>query len=67
MLKDIFTVKEISDRACNIYGQLFSEKLFRAQLAFHKDIDYTEPVEFLVEPVPDKVIRAFLIDVAIDI
>ncbi len=67
MIKTVFTVKQIADRAYEIYGQLFSEKLFRSQLAFHKDIDYSEPVEFLVEPVADEVIRAFLIDVAIDI
>jgi len=25
----------------HIFGQLFSEKLFREQLAFHEDIDYS--------------------------
>ena len=34
---------------------------------FHKDIDYSELVEYIVTPVPDEVIRAFLIDVATDI
>jgi len=41
--------------------------LFREQLSFHKDIDYSEPVEFLVQPVPDDEIKAFLIDKATDI
>lgn len=67
IIRDYLSIEDISVEANKIFPQQFSEKLFRQQLAFHKDIDYTEPVEFLVEPVPDKVIRAFLIDVAIDI
>lgn len=46
---------------------MFSQKLFRAQLAFHKDIDYSEEDEYLVEPIPEKEIRDYLIDVATDI
>jgi len=47
LLKNHFSIKEISAEAKQIFGQLFSEKLFRTQLAFHKDIDYSEPVEYL--------------------
>jgi hypothetical protein len=47
LLRDHFSIKEISMKADAIFGQLFSEKLFRAQLAFHKDIDYSETVEYL--------------------
>jgi hypothetical protein len=47
LLKDHFSVKDISREADRIFGQLFSEKLFRSQLAFHKDIDYSEPVEYM--------------------
>jgi hypothetical protein len=63
LLKDYFAVKEISNEAERIYGQLFSEKLFRLQLAFHKDIDYSEPVEYLPGfEVNDQGIKDFLID-----
>ena len=34
---------------------------------FHKDIDYSEPVEFLVPAPPENEIRQFLIDKALDI
>lgn len=46
----------------------FSEKLFREQLAFHKDIDYSEEVEYVVTnpPTPDE-IRYTLIEKATDI
>lgn len=67
ILKDYYTVQQISDRTTALFGQLFSEKLFRAQLSYFDDIDYTEPVEFLVQPVPDKEIKDFLTDIATDI
>ncbi|MDR3339752.1 MAG: nucleotidyl transferase AbiEii/AbiGii toxin family protein [Candidatus Symbiothrix sp.] len=48
LLRDHFSIDEISQRAGEIYGELFSAKLFRAQLAYFEDIDYTEEVEYLV-------------------
>jgi len=47
IFKEYFSIKDISTEAGRIFGQLFSEKLFREQLAFHKDIDYSEPVEYM--------------------
>lgn len=67
LLKNHFSVGEISNKTEFLFGALFSEKLFREQLAFHKDIDFSEPVEFLVPPVPEKEIKDFLIAKAIDI
>ncbi|MHB1148686.1 MAG: nucleotidyl transferase AbiEii/AbiGii toxin family protein [Lutibacter sp.] len=67
ILKDHYTVQQISDRTTVLFGQLFSEKLFRAQLSYFDDIDYSEPVEFLVQSVPDKEIKDFLTEIAIDI
>ena len=66
MLKNCFTIKDISMEADRIFGQPFSEKLFRAQLAFHKDIDYSEPVEYLPGfEVDEQEIKDFLIDRAL--
>ncbi len=67
ILRDHYSIKKIANQAQNIYGQLFSEKLFREQLAFHKDIDYTEPVTFIIKPVSDDEIKKFLIEKAIDL
>jgi len=67
IIRDFYSIEEISVEASKIFTQQFSEKLFREQLAFHKDIDYTEPVEYLVEPVSDEVIRSFLLNIATDI
>jgi hypothetical protein len=67
LLKDHFSFSEISEEATKCFGDLFSEKLFRQQLAFHADINYSEPVEFVVPAPSEKEIKQFLIDKALDI
>ena len=63
ILKEYFSIKDISTKAEQIFGQLFSEKLFREQLAFHKDIDYSEPVEYMPGfDVAEQDVKKFLID-----
>lgn len=64
ILRDSYTIPEICDEARNIFKGQFSEKLFREQLAFHKDIDYSEVVDYLVKPASDNDIKSFLIDEA---
>ena len=68
ILNGYFDVKDISIEADRIFGQLFSEKLFYAQLAFHKDLDYSEPVEYMPGfEVEEQVIKDFLIDKSLNI
>jgi len=67
LLKEWFTIKQIAERANKAYGQLFSEKLFRAQLTYFDGIDYTEQVEYICHPVAESDIKEFLIDIATDI
>jgi hypothetical protein len=67
ILKDHNSIQQISERTSELFGQLFSEKLFRAQISYFDDIDYSEPVEYLVQPVSDNEIKNFLIDKATDI
>lgn len=68
ILKDHYSINEISAEAKRYFIGQFSEKLFREQLAFHKDIDYSEPVDFLIESPPsDDEIKQFLIDKALDL
>ncbi len=46
---------------------MFSEKLFRAQLSYYADVDYTEKVEYLVErPPSDEEVRNALTQIALD-
>lgn len=61
-----FSIQEISLKATEIFGELFSEKLFRAQLSFFDDIDYTEEVDYMIEKVPESVVKSFLADKSVD-
>ena len=52
LLNDKFTLDEISNRATEIYGELFSDKLFRSQLSYFEDVDYSEEVDYLIPTPP---------------
>lgn len=67
ILKDQYTVKQIIEVSNKIYGQLFSEKLFRAQLSYFNDIDFSEEIEYLGKQPSNEEIREFLIEIAIDV
>ncbi|HOY31816.1 MAG TPA: nucleotidyl transferase AbiEii/AbiGii toxin family protein [Bacteroidales bacterium] len=67
ILKNYHTIQEISNAACTIFPSQFSEKLFREQLAFFKDIDFSEPVEFVLSPVPEDEIKQFLTEKALEV
>jgi hypothetical protein len=63
-----FSIKEIATEAEKIFTSQFSEKLFREQMAFHNDINYSEEVEYVIPNPPDpNEIRDALIEKATDI
>lgn len=65
LLKKKFTFDEISQRAVSIYGDLFSDKLFRSQLSYFEDVDYSEEVDYIIGDSPsDEEIKQYLIDVS---
>jgi len=66
LLTEHFGIEEVSAKATELFGDLFSEKLFRAQLSFFDDIDYTEQVEWLVaNPPTDEDIKNRLAQLAV--
>ncbi|MEX2429385.1 MAG: nucleotidyl transferase AbiEii/AbiGii toxin family protein [Bacteroidales bacterium] len=67
IIKNHYPIQEISRKANIIFSAQFSEKLFREQLAFHKDIDYSETVDYIKEEVPENEIREYLIEKAVEI
>ncbi len=67
ILKDHYSINEIAELSEKIYGQLFSEKLFRAQLSYFDDLDFSEEVEYINTKPSKKDIKDFLIEKAIDI
>jgi len=66
ILRDHYSIEEISKEAIKNFGQYYSEKLFRQQLAFHKDINYSEPIEYLIAHPSDDEIRLFLVEKSVD-
>lgn len=65
LLKEQFSFDIISQRAVEIYGDLFSDKLFRSQLSYFDDVDYTEEVDYIISSPPtDDEIKQYLIDVS---
>ena len=67
ILKAGHTVSEIAAKGAEIFGNEFNEKIFRAQLAYFKDIDYSEQVIFKkVFSVDDAIIKKELIEFSLE-
>jgi len=64
LLKDHFSLPQISRKSRELFGSLYNEKLFREQLCYFQDIDYSEKVDFVAQSVSDDEIKRFLTDVA---
>ena len=65
ILKEYFTLSQIVERAKYYFPDQITEKLLRNQLVFHKDIDYNEEVDYVIDnPPSEKEIKDFLIEVA---
>ncbi|MDD2328633.1 MAG: hypothetical protein PHZ13_10030, partial [bacterium] len=64
---DKFSLSEIVQKAEEIFEDEFVAKLFRSQLAYHKDIDYAEQVDYMPGfAVNDEEVRRFLVDKALE-
>ena len=66
ILKYHYTIPEITKKATMIYKDLYSEKMFRAQLCFFDDIDYTEQVIYCSTRPNDSDLKSFLSETAIN-
>lgn len=61
MLLQQYTLKDIINKAQEIFGTIFSEKMFLQQLCYFNDIDYTESVIWRAPNFPsDSEIKLFL-------
>jgi hypothetical protein len=60
LLRDHFSLARISEKSKDLFGAYYNEKLFREQLCYFQDIDYSEKVDFVGQPVPDEQVREFL-------
>ena len=67
LLRDHFALADICTEAMRIFGELFSEKMFRSQLCYFEDIDYTEAVDWLIaNPPTDEEIKQRLTEIAVE-
>ena len=65
IMRGHFHQKDIAENAKKIFSGAFNPKLFKAQLSYFEDIDYTEAIEWMPnKEVVDKEIKNFLIDKA---
>ena len=68
LITEHYSIKQISGRATEIFGELFSEKLFRSQLCYFDDVDYTEQVDYIIaNPPSDDKIKQTLTEFAVEI
>ncbi len=58
------SIDRVSAKADELFGGDFSGKLFREQLCYFDDVDYTESVDYLGPPTPDARIREGLIELS---
>ncbi|MDQ3190192.1 MAG: nucleotidyl transferase AbiEii/AbiGii toxin family protein [Bacteroidota bacterium] len=67
IIKHHFSVKEIANKAKEIFKDEFIEKQFIAQLGYFKGISYAEEVSYLIpNPPTEAEIQEFLINVSIE-
>ena len=66
LLCNHFTISEISNVAAQLFGELYSEKMFRSQLCYFDDVDYTEAVDYLISnPPTDEEIKHRLTEISV--
>ena len=66
LLTKHFTLNQVCERATAVFGELFSEKMFRAQLSYFDDVDYTEQVDYIIsDPPADDEIRNRLTELSV--
>ena len=67
IIKDYHSFQQIADVASELFGNQFSEKLFKIQLGYFKAINYDEEVTYLIpNPPSEQEIQDFLINVSIE-
>jgi len=67
IMKHFHTIDEVAKKGGEIFAGEFNEKMFRAQLAYFKDIDYTERIIYMKGfEIDNKIIKRKLIDFSLN-
>lgn len=67
LLKECHSYQEIAQRTQEIFTESFNDKLFREQLSYFEDINYTEEVEYCRDETSEDTIKKYLQNIAISI
>ncbi len=68
ILKAHHTISEITVKSVEIFGNEFNEKIFRTQLAYFEDIDYSEQVIYKKGfYIDDEIIKKALVEFSLEI
>lgn len=60
------SVNEIAAKAIELFGEMFSQKLFKMQLGHFKEMNYSEEVVFLIpNPPTDEEVKSFLTEISL--
>jgi hypothetical protein len=62
IIKDYHSLNDVSAKTQEIFQGLFSPKLFKQQLCYFNDVNYSEEVTYCIDPIRDEDIKAFLTD-----
>jgi len=65
ILKNGISIEDISTKATEIFGELFSKKMFLQQLCYFEDIDHSEAVEYMAKALSNKEVEDYLTETAI--
>lgn len=65
LLKDHIELRDIVKKAKYLFRNEFNEKLFREQLAYFEDIDYSESIDYVNENIENKKIQSFLMEASL--
>ena len=67
IIKEHYTINAISIRASEIFGDMFSEKLFRGQLSYFEGINFDEQVEFMPGfDIPENTVKRYLTEASLE-
>ena len=64
LVRNHFSLDQITQQAEHIYEGSFNAKLLKQQLAYFSDVNYSESIEYVVQPVSNQEIEQFLTTVA---
>jgi hypothetical protein len=67
VLKSYMQLEDLIERAKDVFSVHFNSKLFREQLCYFEDMDYSESIDYLGDAPSDEEVRAFLEKIAVAI